>query len=106
MMTTSHRLHLDGYEVVLCASPDERKRWIPMMIGNKSVAWPPAFNLSVPKHIFASFSKQTRMWLPGFLLEKVVTPTFSVLNIKGFRLMDKLWKYYIPPRQIIRDFSR
>jgi len=120
-----------GHKVAFCVSPDERKKWAPLvrgeyalpefptlkdlahyiyeshfLIGNESGTGHLASNLSIPTLTVAASSKQMQMWRPGFLLGKVVTPPFPILNIKGLRLRNKLWKYHISPRRIIREFFR
>jgi len=126
-LKVAKKLTKKGYEVQFSLSPDEKKLWegIPFetpefksltdlaahlyeshfLIGNESGTGHLASNLGIPTLIVASCPKQMRLWRPGFLLGKVVTPPSYIPNIKLLRLRKNHWQSFISPNHVIHAFN-
>ncbi len=120
------KLEKEGYEIAFSLSPDEKEKWrgIPFaipefpnlsalasylyesyfLIGNESGTGHLASNLGIPTIIIASCPKQMALWRPGFLLGKVVTPSFYIPNTKLLRLRENRWQAFISPRRVVKTF--
>lgn len=70
-------------------------------IGNASGPSHLASLLHLPSIVLMGFNPRFRLWHPGWLIADVLCVPSWVPNIKGFRLKEKYWHYFIKPRQVI-----
>lgn len=121
----SHLLKKKGHEPAFILSPQERSDWPPSIfaphfetleelasfmyqskafIGNDSGPAHLASYLSLPSCIVCEGS-QMPLWSPGWHPPTLLTPPRWVPNIKGMRLRETKWKYFIPVRKVLNAFE-
>ena len=74
------------------------------VVGNDSLAGHLASNLRIPTLIIADDEKRMRLWRPGWLPGEVVTPPPWVPNVKGLRLRERRWHWFVSPRRVMQTF--
>jgi heptosyltransferase III len=115
-----------GFEPEFILSADERKNWPEQiqaahfetledlvktiyeshfLIGNDSGPAHIASYYQIP-HIVICEGKQMPLWSPGWYPPKMIMPPKWIPNIKGLRLREKKWKYFILTNQILERFSK
>lgn len=75
------------------------------VIGNDSLLGHLASNLNIPTLIVSNCSERMRLWRPGWLKGKVLTPPKWIPNNKPFRLRSSYWRSWITPGQVLRAFT-
>lgn len=130
-LTVAQKLEEKVWQPVFSVSPNERPEWeerleglFPLpafpslaalatylyeshfLIGNESGTGHLASNLGIPTLIVASCPKQMALWRPGFLLGEVITPPPYIPNFKSFRLREKKWQSFIPPKRILKAYQK
>ncbi len=129
-VTLAKALRTQGFSPFFCTSPQERSSWIwledegfdvPLfpsltalaeriyqagfMVGNDSVTGHLASNLSIPSLIIANDARRMRLWRPGWLEGKVVTPADWIPNLKPLRLREAHWQKWISVRKVLTAFD-
>ena len=111
-------LERQGFEPVFAASP-LRQGWGPppwprleefasflyesgAFVGNDSGPGHLASYLGIPYLIIGRQERQMRLWKPGWHSGEVVTPPSWLPNIKGLRLREEKWKYFITKNRVIK----
>ncbi len=114
-----------GLEPVFILSPSERAGWPEVesplnstledlativyesgyFIGNDSGPGHLASYLSIPNLIISGNEKNMRLWRPGWLGSRVVCPPRWLPNVKGLRLREEKWKYFVPARVVIKELA-
>lgn len=116
------RLETLGFHPLFLLSPKERGAWpmnaplLPTLedlasfiyesdgfIGNDSGPSHLASYLSIP-HLTLRPNRQT-LWIPGWHSGEHLMPSRWIPNIKGFRLRDQKWQYFITTRTIENKFK-
>ena len=119
----------EGYEVVFCVGPSERKEWenlenVPSFqnlkevahfiyesgyfIGNDSGIGHLASNLGIPTLTISGNPKRVRLWRPDWALGEVVTLPFPLPNFKGIHLpiRENFWQHFISVRRTLKAFKK
>jgi heptosyltransferase III len=73
-------------------------------IGNDSGLGHLASSLGIPTLTISRRKKVAKFWKPSWAVGKVVTPPSWIVNISGFRLRDRKWKYFISAGRVMRAF--
>jgi len=120
-----------GFEPVFAVSPEEREAWlhaedkgisVPLfeslstlahflyessyVIGNDSVVGHLASNLQIPTLIISNNRERMKLWRPGWLPGKVLTPPEWVPNFKFLRLRERYWHIWITPKRVLKQFEK
>lgn len=74
------------------------------MIGNDSGIGHLASCLGIPTLIICRSAMTADFWRPAWTRGEVIFPPQWIPNIKGLRLRDKKWQYFIPVRQVFKRF--
>ncbi len=96
------------FDKFICKNLDEMASFVyesGYAIGNDSLIGHLASNLVIPSVVIAECRKRMRMWRPGWLMGKVVTPPFWVPNVKFFRYRERHWKECITPKRVLKQFE-
>lgn len=120
------RLEKLGFEPEFILSHDERKSWPDhlqaahyetledlaktiyqshFLIGNDSGPAHIASYYLIP-HIVICEGKQMPLWSPGWHPPKIIQPPKWIPNIKGMRVRENKWKYFITIKRVLEIFSR
>jgi len=120
----SRQLEKLGYEPMFILSPKERKNFpktiyaphFPnleelaktvytsgFLIGNDSGPAHLASYYEIP-HIVICQGRQMPLWSPGWLTPKIIRPSRWIPNIKGMRLREDKWNFFIPVSRVVRSF--
>lgn len=113
------RLEKKGFEPMFLLSPKEREGWevkAPLFetladladavyeagafVGNDSGPAHLASYLSIPLAVICQ-GRQMPLWSPGWLPPTLIVPPRWVPNIKGMRLREEKWKYFISTRRVL-----
>ncbi len=119
-----NKLESLGYEPMFILSPQERE-FFPkeihaphfshleelaktvytsgFLIGNDSGPVHLASYYEIP-HIVICQGRQMPLWSPGWMAPKIVRPSRWIPNMKGMRLRETKWSFFIPVRQVARIF--
>lgn len=128
-MKLGHKLRHHGFFPHFVVSPQERHEWewvqkerFPLVtpdtlsdlaaliyesgwvIGNDSAAGHLASNLGIPTLIIASDPKRLRLWRPGWKESTLLFPPSYLPNLKGCRLKEKHWQWWIRPQKVLKTF--
>lgn len=118
-----------GFTPVFSVSPSERPDWTDLekegwllpefpsladlasflyesgyVIGNDSAIGHLASNMKIPTVILADCRKRMKLWCPGWLKGKVLTPPTWLPNFKGSRYREKHWKRWISSQRVLKAF--
>lgn len=129
-LSLAERLKKDGYSIVFCVGPHERKDWemiegidLPrfnnlkelkdyiyesgFLIGNDSGLGHLASNLGIPTLTISGNPKRVRLWRPDWTLGKVATLPFPLPNFKGinFRMRENLWQSFVTVGKVYQQFK-
>lgn len=123
-LALTRKLEHKGFEPVFILTAEERKAW-PLvkapyfkdlvavtrfiaesgwMIGNDSGIGHLASCVGVPTLTICRSSLIANFWRPAWTSGRVVVPPSWIPNLKGFRLRDKKWQYFVPVEQVFREF--
>lgn len=119
-----------GYRPAFCVSPKERPDWIQaqeygidvpltaklsdlakllyesrFFIGNDSGPGHLASYLNIPSIIFAP-KPCIQHWMPGWKPAQLIKPPQWIPNIKGLRLREKKWQFFIPVSKVIKIINK
>lgn len=72
-------------------------------IGNDSGPAHLASYLSIPLTVICQ-GRQMPLWSPGWHSPRLVLPPRWVPNIKGMRLRERKWKYFITTKRVLKEF--
>jgi hypothetical protein len=75
------------------------------LIGNDSGLGHLASALKIPTLTLCRRKAWAKLWAPSFHKGVVVTPASWIINIRGLRLRDKYWRYFISVGQVLRGFD-
>lgn len=75
-------------------------------IGNDSGLGHIASSLHIPTVTIARRRTAAKLWAPAFTPGSVVAPPDWIPNIRGFRLRDRKWSWFVPVRSVIRAFDQ
>ena len=128
-LSIARSLRKEGYEVTFCIHPKEQEEWkstlfgefpFPVfrtlaelgsyiyesgfVIGNDSGPGHFASNLQIPSLIIAGCYKQMALWRPGWFAGGVAFPPSWIPNMKGLRLREKKWQYFLSSRKVLSHF--
>lgn len=124
------KLHTAGFEPVLVVSKQEYPAWVSFanstsyqikyfpslsemaayiyesgyFIGNESGLSHLSSNLHLPNLVIAGNAKRIKLWRPGWLDGKIITPPGWIPNIKGLRIRENHWQAFISPNQVVKIF--
>lgn len=123
-------LALQGYNPLFCVSPQEMQEWSFLeregltlahcqnlsalaslvyesgyAIGNDSMLGHLSSNLAIPSLIIANDEKRMRLWRPGWLPAKIVTPSPYLPNWKFLRLKETKWQHFISKKRVLNAFD-
>lgn len=73
------------------------------LIGNDSGPVHLASYYSIP-HIVIAQGRQMPLWSPGWHPPQIIRPPKWVPNVKGMRLREDKWKYFISTKRVLRTF--
>lgn len=114
-----------GFDPMFILSPKERNGWPDLinaplfstleeltktvyesgfLIGNDSGPAHLASYYSIP-HIVIAQGRQMPLWSTGWHPPLIVRPPKWVPNLKGMRLREKKWKYFITTRDVLKAFG-
>lgn len=124
----SRKLQSLGYQVVFAVSTNERPDWLfvekegiglPLLsrledlahllyesghfVGNDSGPGHLASYLQIPSVILAIFRQSISHWRPDWLPSTVLLPPKWAPNLKGLRLREQKWQYFISVRKVLRS---
>ncbi len=117
------KLEKRGFEPVFILSPEERKHWTEanaplfptleelattvyesgFLIGNDSGPAHLASYYAIP-HIIICQGRQMPLWSSGWYPPRIIRPHALVPNIKGMRLREKKWPFFIGVNRVLREF--
>lgn len=125
----ARKLEKEGFSVVFCVSPSERKYWegieevsLPkfnslkevkdyiyesgFLIGNDSGLGHLASNLGIPTLTISGNPKRVRLWRPSWALGKVATTSFPLPNFKGInlRIRENCWQNFVSVSRVYQTF--
>ncbi len=75
-------------------------------IGNDSGLGHIASAVGIPTLTIARRKTQAKLWAPSFTHGAAVAPPSWIPNVRGFRLRDQRWSWFIPVRAVARAFDR
>lgn len=75
-------------------------------IGNDSGPGHLASLLGIPTLIISDNEKRLNLWRPGFFKGQTIAPPNWIPNIKGLRLRENKWFLFIPPRKVLKLFTK
>lgn len=75
------------------------------LIGNDSGLGHLASCMGIPTVTISRRKKVARFWRPAWTLGKIVVPHFLIPNIRGLRLRDRKWRFFISTGKVLRAFS-
>lgn len=120
----SNQLERLGYEPMFILSPKERESFPKtihaphfanleelaktvytsgFLIGNDSGPAHLASYYGIP-HIVICQGRQMPLWSPGWLDPTIIRPPRWIPNLKGMRLREKKWNFFIPVSRVVRTF--
>jgi len=125
----AHHLEKDGYEVIFCVGPNERKEWehvknVPQfsnlkevastiyesgfLIGNDSGLGHLSSNLGIPTLTISGNPKRVLLWRPDWSLGHVITLPFPLPNFKGIhlRIRENFWQHFISVPRTLKAFKK
>lgn len=127
----ARKLMMRGYQPVFAVSKGERPDWlfaqeegfdVPLLlnlsdlakllyesgyfIGNDSGPGHLASYLQIPPLILASVTQSISHWRPGWLEGKIVFPPSWTPNIKGLRLRDNGWQFFLSVQRVLHAFDQ
>ncbi len=75
-------------------------------IGNDSGPCHLASNMHLPTVVISNCCKRMRLWRPGWRNGEVLTPPRWIPNFKGSRVRENHWRWFSPPRIVIKTLRR
>ncbi len=75
-------------------------------IGNDSGLGHIASSLGIPTVTIARRRTAAKLWAPSFAPGSIVAPPDWIPNIRGFRLRDRKWSWFVPLHSVTRAFDR
>lgn len=102
------KIHTGKFPSFICTNLDELSCFVyesGFMIGNDSLLGHLASNLVIPNLVIADDRKRMKLWRPGWLMGKVVTPPFWIPNLKYFRYKEQNWKQCVTPTKVLKIFK-
>ncbi|HSX13380.1 MAG TPA: glycosyltransferase family 9 protein [Chlamydiales bacterium] len=114
------KIERNGLEPIFIVSPEERKDWpnAPLfstleeltktiyesgfLVGNDSGPVHIASYYQIP-HLVICQGRQMPLWSPGWYKPEIIRPPKWVPNLKGMRLRENQWKYFISTNQVLRS---
>ncbi len=76
------------------------------LIGNDSGLGHLASCMGIPTITISRRKSVAKFWKPNWTLGKIVVPHFLIPNIRGFRLRDRKWKFFISVNKVIKAFNQ
>lgn len=128
-LSLAQKLKNRGYQVLWALTAEERTNWSELtqedfgpldgtldnlartiyesgfFIGNDSGPGHLASSLGIPTITIARRKAYSKFWAPDFTKGIAVTPSSLIPNIRGLRLRDLYWKYFISVRKVVRAFE-
>lgn len=116
----AEKLERIGYEPMFILSPEERNNWpnapyfatlealaqtiyeSGFLIGNDSGPVHMASYYQIP-HVVICQGRQMPLWSPGWYPPEIIQPPRWVPNVKGMRLREDKWKYFITTNRVLRS---
>ena len=123
-------LKKQGFDVKITVKNDERDAWIEKtqdsnmvpnltsladlakltyesaaLIGNESGNAHLASCLKIPTLMITGNAKRTKLWRVGWTPGQLIAPPSYIPNIKGLRLRDNKWQYFITVSQTLKAFE-
>lgn len=124
------KLRKEGFQPTFIVSPKERKDWlfvldlgfdVPLLprlsdlagltyeagffIGNDSGPGHLASYLQIPNLILAQRKNSIFHWRPGWLQGPLLLPPKWTPNIKGLRLRENKWQFFVPVSKVLKTFQ-
>lgn len=120
------KLKAEGFDPVFILTKKEREGWPPVeapefnnlvdltnfiaesgwMVGNDSGIGHLASCMGIPTLIICRSQMVANFWRPGWGKGEIIIPPGWILNLKGMRLRDKKWQFFIPVKRVNREFSK